>query len=117
MTTDVYELTNDTDLVPLAAMPLYPATQTIALEFEFDTMDDGTNHAVFNGTTYNSPLVPSVMSELTLAQNASVAQAYGPLSFVLDHLQVFDIVIMNADSNMHPLYVRCVSPYCVVAQY
>jgi hypothetical protein len=31
--------------------------------------------------------------------------AYGYLSFVLDHLDVVDIVLKNADTGKHPLQV------------
>jgi iron transport multicopper oxidase len=66
-------------------------------------MDDGKNHALFNNVTYNSPVVSAVLSELTLGSNATVAQAYGPLSFVLDHNEVVDIVLKNGDVGKHPL--------------
>lgn len=68
-------------------------------------MDDGTNHAMFNQVTYNSPLVPAILSVLTLGNNATVAQAYGPQSFVYDHLDVLDIVVKNGDTGKHPLSV------------
>jgi len=71
----------------------------------FATMDDGTNHAMFNQITYNSPLVPAIFSELSLGPNATVEGAYGPLSFVVNHLEVFDIVLKNGDVGKHPLYV------------
>lgn len=100
---DAYLETNDTALVPVDVVPMVPATTTIELEFEFDTLDDGTNHALVNGVTYNSPLVPAVLSQLTLGANASVAEAYGPLSFVVNHLDVVDIVLKNADTGKHPL--------------
>lgn len=66
-------------------------------------MDDGTNHAMFNQVTFNTPLVPATLSELTLGSNATVAEAYGPYSFVLNHLEVVDIVIKNGDAGKHPL--------------
>ncbi|KAH9948017.1 Fet3 protein [Amylocystis lapponica] len=103
---DAFLDVDDTAIVPLVAVPVYPSTQTIALEFEFDTMDDGTNHATFNGTTYNPPLVPAIMSEMTLLQNATTQEAYGPLTFVVDHLEVFDIVIMNGDTGKHPFHLH-----------
>ncbi|KAL6301418.1 Fet3 protein [Sparassis latifolia] len=104
----VYNLTNieDTNLVPLNVIGMQPADYTIAVEFVFDTMDDGTNHAMFNGTTYNPPLVPAVFSELSLGDNATVAEAYGPLTFVLDHLSVVDIVLMNGDTGKHPFHMH-----------
>lgn len=66
-------------------------------------MTDGTNRAMFNNITYNTPLVPAVLSELTLGKNATVAGAYGPTSFVLNHLDVIDLVVQNADTGAHPL--------------
>ena len=58
---------------------------------------------MFNSITYNAPLVPGVLSELTLAKNATVARAYGPTSIVWNHLDVIDIVVKNADDGKHPL--------------
>ncbi|KAJ6616429.1 Fet3 protein [Mycena sp. CBHHK59/15] len=98
-----YADVDDIAMVPLVAVPAPPATRTITLEVSFDTMDDGTNHAMFNRVTYNSPLVPAVLSALTLGSNATVADAYGPQSFVLDHMEVVDIVVQNGDAGKHPL--------------
>lgn len=102
---DNYHDVNDTGLVPVVVVSQPPADRTISLEFEFDTMTDGTNHAVINNITYNSPLTPAILSELTLGPNATVASAYGPQSFVLNHLDVVDLVVKNADTGKHPLYV------------
>ena len=66
-------------------------------------MTDGTNRALINQVTFNYPLVPTVFSELSLGSNATIQQAYGPSSVVLDHLEVFDIVIQNTDVGKHPL--------------
>lgn len=91
--------------MPIKAIPLPSADRSIELEVLFDTMDDGTNHAMFNMLTYNSPIVPAILSEVSLGQNATSASAYGPYSFVVDHLSVFDIVLKNGDSGKHPLCV------------
>ena len=40
---------------------------------------------------------------LLIGANATVAEAYGPFSFVLDHLEVIDIVLKNGDAGKHPL--------------
>ena len=94
----------DLDLVPMQAEALLPpATKTIELEASFDTMNDGTNHAMFNGVTYNFPLVPAVFSSLSLGSNATVEEAYGPLSVVVDHNAIVDIVLKNGDPGKHPL--------------
>lgn len=98
-----YHDVDDLALVPVIQIAQPVATKTIELEVTFDTMDDGTNHAMFNQITYNSPLVPAVFSSLTLGPNATVESAYGPLSFVVDHFEVVDIVIKNGDAGKHPL--------------
>ena len=100
---DEYHDVNDTALVPVIVMAQPAATKTIELEVSFDTMDDGTNRAMFNGITHNNPLVPAVLSELTLGENATVPGAYGPTSFVVDYGDVIDIVIKNGDVGKHPL--------------
>lgn len=66
-------------------------------------MDDGTNHGMFNQITYNSPLVPAIFSGLSLGSNATIPQAYGPTTFVLDPFDVIDLVIKNGDTGKHPL--------------
>ena len=102
---DLYHDVDDMALVPLDVEPMLPSTKTISLEVLFDTMDDGTNRAMFNGQTFVNPLVPTVMSEMSLGPNATQPEAYGPFSFVLDHLEVVDIVLKNGDAGKHPLYV------------
>ncbi|KAF8632864.1 hypothetical protein AX17_004712 [Amanita inopinata Kibby_2008] len=103
---DEYHAVDDISLVPVVPIPQPLASRTIELEATFDTLDDGTNRAMFNGISYNSPLVPAVLSELTLGSNATVAEAYGSLSFVLDHNEVVDIVIKNGDAGMHPFHLH-----------
>lgn len=100
---DEYHDVDDIALVPLDVEPMLPSTQTITLEVTFDTMDDGTNRAMFNGQTFVGPLVPTVLSEMSLGANATTVAAYGPFSFVLNHLEVFDIVLQNGDAGKHPL--------------
>ena len=102
-TVDEYHDVNDTALVPVVVVPQPVASQSFLLSFGFDTTTDGTNHAFINDVTFNYPLVPAVFSELTLGPNATIQQAYGPSSFVLNHLEVFDIVIQNTDTGKHPL--------------
>ncbi|THH20380.1 hypothetical protein EW146_g992 [Bondarzewia mesenterica] len=103
-TVDAYADVPDLNLVPVIIEAMYPPVDsTYDLEVQFATMDDGTNHAMFNNVTYNTPLVPAILSELSLGQNATVQEAYGPNHIVLDHLEVFDIVVKNGDVGKHPL--------------
>jgi len=52
------------------------------------------------------PLVPTVLSVLTLGSNATVATAYGPTSFILPHLSAVQITLKNGDSNTHPFHIH-----------
>ncbi|KAF8217774.1 Fet3 protein [Mycena galopus ATCC 62051] len=105
-TIDAYSDVDDIDMVPLEPIPALAPTRTIELTVSFDTMDDGTNHAMFNLVTYNSPLVPAILSAMTLGSNATDAAAYGPQSFVLDHMDVLDIIVKNSDAGKHPFHIH-----------
>ncbi|KIY47458.1 ferroxidase [Fistulina hepatica ATCC 64428] len=105
-TVDTYQLINDTALVPVTAVAAPEPSQTLILQFLFDTMTDGTNHALINGTSYSQAKVPVVLSALSLGGNATAQSAYGPLRFVLDHMDVIDIVIENADTGKHPFHLH-----------
>lgn len=56
--------------------------------------------------SYDAPLVPTMLSALTLGPNATTASAYGRSNFVLDHLTTVDIVVKNGDAGKHPLSVE-----------
>ncbi|KAH9000834.1 Fet3 protein [Lactarius hatsudake] len=103
---DTYHDVNDTALVPVVVEPMLPADRTIELEITFDTMSDGTNRAMFNQITYNSPLVPTALSILTLGPNATSVTAYGTTSFVLDHLSAVQIILKNGDAGKHPFHLH-----------
>lgn len=102
---------NDTALTPVVVEPTIPATTTFELEFNFQTMNDGTNRATFNDLVYNPPLVPPIMSALSLGENATIQEAYGPYSFVLNYGDVVDLVVKNADKGQHPLCVSSSLPF------
>ncbi|KAI0053202.1 multicopper oxidase [Auriscalpium vulgare] len=103
---DAYHDVPDLDLVPVVVEAMPTAQRTVELEVLFDTMQDGTNRAMFNQITYNTPIVPPVLSALTLGENSTAQVAYGDTSFVLDHLQVFDIVLKNGDAGKHPFHLH-----------
>ncbi|KAG7446974.1 ferroxidase [Guyanagaster necrorhizus] len=103
---DEYIDLNDTVLVPVEVVAAPTSNVTIDLEVTFDTMDDGTNRAMFNEITYNSPDVPAIFSELSLGSNATTETAYTPLSFVVDYGDVVDIVIKNGDTGKHPFHLH-----------
>ncbi|KAF6757624.1 Fet3 protein [Ephemerocybe angulata] len=101
-----YHDVNDIALVPVEVIAQPPVAKTIDLEVIFDTLDDGTNRAMFNQITWNPPVVPGIFSALSLGPNATVEAAYGPLSFVIEHGDVVDLVIKNGDAGKHPFHLH-----------
>ena len=76
--------------------------------------------AMFNNVTYNSPLMPSLLTELTMGNDSTNVVVYGPQAFVLQlnevHAsppvwrlavlrqdQVMEICVHNWDTGKHPL--------------
>ena len=103
LTIDGFQDVNDIAMVPIPAVKPPCATRTICLELTFGLMSDGTRRVMFNGITFNFPLVPSMFLALTLGENATVGNAYGPLSFILNYGEVVDVVVKNGDKGGHPL--------------
>lgn len=101
-----YTMVNDSALIPTVISPALPPTNTLELEFNFDTMSDGTNHGFINDLVYNPPVVPAVMSMLSLGDNATSSVAYGPYSFVFNYGDVVDLVVKNADTGQHPFHMH-----------
>jgi iron transport multicopper oxidase len=102
LTKNAYQEVNDTALVPVIVEKPPCATRTICLEATFAAMTDNTRRAMFNGITFDFPLVPTTFSELTLGANATNPNAYVPLSFVLNQGEVIDLVV-KVDIAGHPL--------------
>ena len=73
MPLEFYQPVDETVFVPSIVQPqLPPADQVVELEATFNTMDDGTNHAMFNMKTFNFPKVPTVLTQVEYAnQNIS----------------------------------------------
>jgi len=76
-------------------------------------MDDGTNRGTFNSVVYHPQQVPAILSALSLGENATVEQAYGPATFVIDSMDVVDIVVKNADAGKHPFHLHGHKPMIV----
>lgn len=102
LTIDALQDVDDVALVPILAEKPPCVTRTICLEFGFAIMTDWTRRAICNGITHNFPEVPTTFSALTLGENATNPNAYGPLSFVLNEGEVIDLVVKNTVA-LHPL--------------
>lgn len=62
---DAYADVPDIEIVPVDAVPAPAVVRTIELEVSFDTMDDGTNHAMFNGVRASSSIPFEIEESLT----------------------------------------------------
>jgi len=64
---------DDTVFAPSIVQPqLPPPDKVVELEVIFNTMNDGTNHAMFNSKTFNMPKVPTLLTQVQYAtQNIS----------------------------------------------
>lgn len=80
MPLEFYKFTDETVFIPSIAEPqLPPPDRVIELEVTFDTMDDGTNHAMFNSKTFNMPKVPTLFT-----QDEYAAQNISAFRFLAD---------------------------------
>ena len=66
-------------------------------------MTDGTNRAMFNNITYNTPVVPPIFTELSMGSLATDVAVYGPSTYVLDMGDVVEMTVVNLDAGKHPL--------------
>jgi len=71
----------------------------------FDTLGDGKNYAMFNEVSYKAPIVPSLLTALSVPANYSTEPTvYGSSTnpFVLGHNNMVQIVLNNQDPGKHP---------------
>jgi iron transport multicopper oxidase len=59
---------------------------------------------MFNGITYQLPLVPSLFTALSMGDNATIQSIYGPMTnaFVLDFGSTVELSVFNGDAGLHP---------------
>ena len=95
-------------------MQLYPESvvnpdESHTLNVLFDTLGDGANYAMFNEISYKPPIVPTLLTALSVPSNYTTEPTvYGHSTnpFVLGHNNMVQIVLNNADPGKHP----CISP-------
>lgn len=99
---------DDTDLVPLDALPPVPYDSLVTVNVNF-TQYNGINYAVINNQTYEAASVPSLFTALTTGNKADDPATYGSTTntFVLNHLDMVWIAINNFDSGNHPCTFYC----------
>ena len=101
----------DTSLVPLEPEPVIEADESHQLDVLFGVLGDGQNYAMFNGISYKPPIVPTLLTALSVPSNYSTeATVYGTSTnpFVLSHNNMVQIVLNNGDAGKHPCTSYCV---------
>lgn len=96
-------------LVPSDGKALLPdADYTVTLEVTMNNLNDGANYAFFNDITYVPQQVPSLYTALSAGKLADNSMIYGVNShaIVLNHMDVIDIVLNNADPGKHPFHLH-----------
>jgi iron transport multicopper oxidase len=81
------------------------ADESHQLDVLFNTFGDGENYAMFNEISYKPPIVPTLLTTLSVPSNYSTdATVYGTSTnpFVLGHNNMVQIVLNNGDAGKHP---------------
>jgi iron transport multicopper oxidase len=75
------------------------------LDMFFGLFEDGINHGTFNNIIYKNAKVPPIFTAMTLGELAIDQKVYGKHtnSFVLNHLEMIELVINNLDVGAHPI--------------
>ena len=95
----------DTLLVPLEPEPVIQPDEFHQLDVLFATLGDGRNYAMFNEISYVPPIVPTLLTALSVPSNFSTeATVYGRSTnpFVLGHNNMVQVVLNNGDAGKHP---------------
>lgn len=109
LTQDTFDEFDDFTLVPFDQMPLLPEPdQTITLDVVMDVLGNGQPYAFFNNISYTAQKVPTLYTVMSTGADATNPLVYGEFShpFVLDHMQVVEIVVNNHDSGKHPFHLH-----------
>lgn len=100
---------DDFSLVPVDGMELLPEPDhQINTTVYMRNLMTGYNYAMLDDISYTSPKVPALYSVLSAGDLATNAEIYGDFthSVVLEHNQVVEIVLNNADSGSHPFHLH-----------
>jgi iron transport multicopper oxidase len=79
------------------------------LDVLFNTLGDGENYAMFNQISYKAPIVPSLLTALSVPSNYSTdATVYGTSTnpYVLGHNNMVQIILNNGDAGKHPCKIQ-----------
>lgn len=99
---------DDFPLVPVDVQHAVPFDHQVNLTFAFEVTTNGINRGMFNELPYLSPKVPTLNTLLTQGNYSLETEVYGPQTqaFILDHLDMVEIVLNNLDSGSHPFHLH-----------
>ncbi|KAI9012628.1 Cupredoxin [Phycomyces nitens] len=99
---------DDIVIPSLEVMTAVSPDQQLNLTFDFQVYTDGINRGAFNNVPYISPKVPVLNTLLTMGNLSHEPEVYGRHSvpFVLDHLNMIEVVLNNADAGAHPFHLH-----------
>jgi iron transport multicopper oxidase len=95
----------DTLLTPLEPESVVQPDEVHQLDVLFETRSDGQNYAMFNMVSYTAPIVPSLLTALSVPANYTTqATVYGTSTnpFVLGHNNMVQLIVNNGDTGKHP---------------
>ncbi|MBW0499229.1 hypothetical protein O181_038944 [Austropuccinia psidii MF-1] len=104
-----FDMLDDFLFKPTVVQPILSKTRTIELNVFFSTFKNGINRGAFNNITFVPPKVPTSMTvdsvQLDALKNPII---YGKQTnaFVVDHLEVVELKILNWDSGNHPFHLH-----------
>ncbi|KAK9453135.1 Cupredoxin [Dipodascopsis uninucleata] len=105
---DEWEFLDDFDLVPVEKIAPYDPDYTITVTVDMINLGNGVNYAFFNNITYVQPTVPSLYTVMSSGNDSADVTIYGSNTntFVLQHNEVVEIVVNNADTGTHPFHLH-----------
>ncbi|KAK9464207.1 multicopper oxidase-domain-containing protein [Lipomyces oligophaga] len=105
---DEWDFLDDFYLVPHEKELAWEPDYSITVQVAMINLDNGINYAFFNNITYVAPQVPTLYSVMSSGNDSTDATIYGTNTntFVLDYLNVVEIVVNNADPGKHPFHLH-----------
>lgn len=100
---------DDFSLVPHDRMPLLPdPDHEIDVTVIMQNLDNGDGYAFLDNISYTAPKVPALYTVLSSGDLATNEAIYGDFthSIVLQHNEVVQIVLNNADTGAHPFHLH-----------
>ncbi|KAE8442783.1 hypothetical protein EG329_002871 [Mollisiaceae sp. DMI_Dod_QoI] len=100
---------DDFTLIPYDQMPLLPEPDfELEVTINMLNLDNGFGYALLDNISYTTPKVPTLFSVLSSGDLSTNSEIYGEFThpIILDHNQIVQVVLNNADSGTHPFHLH-----------